>query len=200
MVKSMSEHAGETLARGIGRGRAKVTDGTSILSFVSTQHNLASARKREISVSRRELADQIRVLKQELKRMQGAQPRERYAAIVGLEVLSRGEFTLELEYTTRGGARWQPLYDLRLLEEEDNPIVELMYLGQVQQSTGEDWLDVDLVLSTARPAVSAQLPELDPWYINLYQPPVLRHARARQAAAPMPAALAEPTAGAFMGI
>lgn len=63
-------------------------------------------------------------------------------------------------------AGWEPLYDLRLLEEGDEPSLEVGYLGQVRQETGEDWDEVALTLSTARPALAATLPELDPWYIR----------------------------------
>ncbi len=45
----------------------------------------------------------------------------------------------------------------------------------VQQSTGERWENVGLALSTARPSLAAVLPELGPWYLNVYTPPpVLR--------------------------
>ena len=54
MLGSMSEHAGEQLSRGIGRGRAKLTDGTALLSFLGTQHTQFSARKRELAVQRRD--------------------------------------------------------------------------------------------------------------------------------------------------
>jgi uncharacterized protein (TIGR02231 family) len=188
MLGSMSEHAGESLVRGIGRGRAEVADGSALLSFLSTQHGQFSARKRAIAIDRRNLSKEIQVLKQELERIQGARPRERYNAIVGVEAITGGDFALELEYTTRGGASWQPLYDLRLLEEGETPEIELAYLGQVQQSTGEDWTGVDLTLSTARPAISAELPELSPWYVNLYMPlpPPTAKRMARLRAAPAP--------------
>jgi uncharacterized protein (TIGR02231 family) len=171
MLSSMSEHAGESLARGIGRGRAPVSDVSALTSLLATQHGQFSARRRAIAIDRRNLSKEIQVLKQELERIQGARPRERYNAIVGVHVIAGGDLTLDLEYTTRGGASWQPLYDLRLLEEGKGSEIELTYLGRVQQSTGEDWADVDLTLSTARPAVSAELPELSPWYVTLYVPP-----------------------------
>jgi uncharacterized protein (TIGR02231 family) len=41
----------------------------------------------------------------------------------------------------------------------------------VQQFTGERWENVSLALSTARPSLAAVLPELDPWYLNVYTPP-----------------------------
>jgi hypothetical protein len=50
--------------------------------------------------------------------------------------------------------------------------VELTYVGVVQQSTGERWENVGLSLSTARPSLAAVLPELDPWYLNVYTPPI----------------------------
>ncbi|GAC1484859.1 MAG: hypothetical protein NVS2B12_39730 [Ktedonobacteraceae bacterium] len=46
-----------------------------------------------------------------------------------------------------------------------------MYLALVQQATGENWENVNLALSTARPSLSAVLPELKPWYLNVYAPP-----------------------------
>ena len=46
-----------------------------------------------------------------------------------------------------------------------------MYLGQVTQRSGEDWPDVAMTLSTARPALTTLQPELKPWYLNVYTPP-----------------------------
>jgi len=190
-LNSLSEHAGENLARGIGRGRAKVQDGSAVLSFIGTQSELLQSRKRTIADERRELAKEIEALEKELKRIANERPRERYEATVGVEALTAGTFTVELEYTTTRGASWQPLYDLRLLDDKE---IEISYLAQVQQSTGEDWQDIDLTLSTARPAVSADLPELSPWYLRIYQPLPPPSARLQRKAA-MPAGLARAASG-----
>ncbi len=192
LLSGLSEHAGEHLARGIGLGRAETQAGGALLSFIGAHGEMLTQRRRDAAVRRRELGREVEVLRRELERLRGARPRERYAVSVSVDVLSAGDFTLELEYTTTKGAGWQPLYDLRLLE-GDPAQVELSYLAQVQQSTGEDWRDVELTLSTARPAVSAEIPELQPWYIHLGPRP-----RARMAARParmmdeMVGALAEP--------
>jgi uncharacterized protein (TIGR02231 family) len=82
---------------------------------------------------------------------------------------------------------------MRLLEEEDEqPVLEVGYLAQVTQRTGEDWPDVALTLSTARPALAETLPELDPWYIG----PIYAHERraaprVMMMAAPAPAPAVE---------
>src|SRR5207245_8117965 len=56
-------------------------------------------------------------------------------------------------------ASWRPQYKLRAGKDEKDP-VQLEYLGAVVQQTGEDWNNVDLVLSTAQPMLNAAPPEL----------------------------------------
>jgi uncharacterized protein (TIGR02231 family) len=125
----------------------------------------------ELAAERRIQERKLQKLKRELELQQNARPRERYTALVDLEVLQPGELQVELVYVVRG-ASWKPLYDLRLLEENGKPLIEISYLGQVSQQTGEAWGSVALTLSTARPALAARLPELQPWYIQPLSPPM----------------------------
>ena len=182
-LKGFGERAGRDLARGVGRGQVAVGDGSALLGFLEGHYQRIYTRMRELAGQRRLLADEMRVLEQELDRIRGAGKRERYTAVVGVEVLSAGEFELELEYTTVGGAGWQPLYDLRV-SHGGEPEVEITCWGQVRQSTGEDWNDVELTLSTARPAISAQLPELSPWYLSAYTPPPMATRTMKRASRP----------------
>lgn len=62
------------------------------------------------------------------------------------------------------GASWRPIYDARL--ESETGATRLVQIGEVRQGTGEDWSDVRLTLSTARPALSGRLPELGPWFVD----------------------------------
>jgi uncharacterized protein (TIGR02231 family) len=86
-------------------------------------------------------------------------------------VAQEGDLTLELSYLIHG-ASWHPQYDVHVQMGDDQRSgeVELTYGGVVQQSTGEAWGDVQLSLSTARPSLAAQLPELDPWYLDMSMP------------------------------
>ncbi|MFN3745471.1 MAG: mucoidy inhibitor MuiA family protein [Hyphomicrobiaceae bacterium] len=65
-------------------------------------------------------------------------------------------------------ASWQSLYDARLMTGARNvaPSLVLIRRAAVQQRTGEDWRDVVLTLSTARPANGASAPSLDPTIID----------------------------------
>jgi len=59
---------------------------------------------------------------------------------------------------------------VRLTEEDGEPQLEVGYLAEVAQQSGEDWQDVRLTLSTARPFLAAVLPELEPWYVRALPP------------------------------
>jgi hypothetical protein len=57
-------------------------------------------------------------------------------------------------------ASWTPVYDFRI-EEPGTPIT-VIQKAMVQQNTQEDWKDVHLVLSSGRPTLSGEKPELKP--------------------------------------
>jgi hypothetical protein len=68
--------------------------------------------------------------------------------------------TVRLGYLV-GAATWMPQYRLRGGAAAEAP-VRLEYLGAVVQQTGEDWREVGVTLSTARPSLDAAPPELLP--------------------------------------
>jgi uncharacterized protein (TIGR02231 family) len=114
-------------------------------------------------------------LNSELEQIQNTLPLERYSAIIDLELTDASELTIEISYITFE-AGWKPVYDLRLFEKDGKPILEVDYLADVTQGTGEAWEGISLTLSTAHPAHSSTLPVLEPWYIHPPEPiyPVTR--------------------------
>ena len=69
------------------------------------------------------------------------------------------EVTVELSYGT-SAAGWMPAYDARVQGDADSPKVALSGVALVRQTTGEDWQDVELVATTARPRLAEPPPEL----------------------------------------
>lgn len=63
-------------------------------------------------------------------------------------------------------AGWAPLYDIRS-ENTDKPI-QVIYKANVFQSTGYDWKDIRLSISTGNPQTDQNRPVLNPWYIDFY--------------------------------
>ena len=67
-------------------------------------------------------------------------------------------------------ANWSPIYDIRAGKSEDP--VALIYKANVNQTTGLNWEDVNLTISTGNPQANNNRPKMYPWFINFYQPPV----------------------------
>jgi len=50
----------------------------------------------------------------------------------------------------------------------------VLYYGLIKQSTGEDWLDAKLSLSTANPSIGGCVPELGVQLLKFKQPILVR--------------------------
>lgn len=155
-------HAGD-----VQQGRADPTAWSRNLAYVSEQ--LAAVRKtlREVEWRIEELDLRIAEVQADLGRSQQAGAVHVRDVIV--DVVGRGGEppTVELEYLV-SQAGWRPIYDLRAAQ--DARSVELSYRAQVWQRSGEDWNDVELLLSTARPNLGAQGPEPQPVWLHLVDP------------------------------
>lgn len=65
-------------------------------------------------------------------------------------------------------AGWYPTYDIRVADIQ-HPIL-MVYKANVYQSSGEDWKDVKLTLSTANPKQNGEKPILPTWYLHYFTP------------------------------
>lgn len=175
----------EMFARGLALRNRSPEEQNAIYAYISDRSRALQVELLKIARERRDLAKELDRLRRELQQARAARPRQRYVATVEVEVSRAGEFDLELTYVVMHAA-WQPLYDLRLVDGG----LEVNYLAQVTQNTGEDWPNVALSLSTAQPALALLIPELKPWYIQPrpHLAPVAPAApRARSAMLSMPA-------------
>ncbi len=150
----------EMWARGIALRNRNPKEQGDVFDFISERQNKINDQRLKIERERRELAKELDRLRRELKGAQSARPKQRYVATVEVEVTQAGDLDVELTYMVTG-AGWSPLYDLRLKD----AFLEVTYLAQVTQNTGEDWNNVALTLSTAQPSLSLTIPEMDAWYI-----------------------------------
>lgn len=80
------------------------------------------------------------------------------------------------------GAFWNPLYEARL--DSANGTVNIIQYGDIAQKTGEDWNNVALTLSTARPSVTMQPPVMSPVWLNLRNNERIVYQKTMKAAAP----------------
>jgi uncharacterized protein (TIGR02231 family) len=136
---------------------------------------LASARREALEEQHAQVGEQLTELRKQaglvradLQRACGpGEARLRRQVSVLLQASAPGRVALQLAYVVRG-ASWRAAYDLRV--DADN-VIHLTYYGLVQQTTGEDWRDVALSLSTATPSAGGAPPELSAQCVRFYVPP-----------------------------
>jgi hypothetical protein len=78
---------------------------------------------------------------------------------------SKIEYTGEINfsyYTESAG--WTPLYDFRV--DEINKPLSIVYNANVFQSTGENWKNVQMKLSTYDPSLTGEKPNLEKWILG----------------------------------
>ncbi|EAQ03759.1 hypothetical protein OB2597_10966 [Pseudooceanicola batsensis HTCC2597] len=95
-----------------------------------------------------------------------AQDRAFLAIEVQAETAAEGAMTLT--YST-GSASWQPTYDLRLTTGEA-PDLMIGRGAYVRQSTGDNWTDIALTLSTVQPSGQQVPGEVWPWLRQIFDP------------------------------
>lgn len=87
---------------------------------------------------------------------------------VKLNAKTPGKAALRLAYQVQG-ASWLPDYNLQRNVSKSAQDFSLETFGNIAQSTGEDWDNVEVVLSTARPQIGIARPSLSPISLNLLQ-------------------------------
>ena len=126
----------------------------------------------EVNKKSREFDVQIRELNKEAQRVRNelSQIRTGHKSVIEvaipLESNKATQLTVELSYQVPN-ATWQPLYDARLDTAGDSDLSLIQY-GSVRQTTGEDWSDVALTLSTAQPHRGTTLPDLHTYWVNIW--------------------------------
>jgi uncharacterized protein (TIGR02231 family) len=198
-LRALRASGGADLTKGLAYGRASLDTVDSLASYLARELEAAQSRRRALATQRRDLAREIEAVRGRLNQVQHGQPQERREIRVAVEAAAETDLDLEVSYAV-WGASWEPSYDIRLAADGG---VSLSYLAQVRQQTGEDWPALQLALSTARPAVSATIPELQPWYIDVPRPrppmPMMAmRTMAAPAAAPQMAGAADMEAMALM--
>jgi uncharacterized protein (TIGR02231 family) len=145
-----------------------------------------NAEQQKLDVDREPLQAKQTALEQQLNQLRGARGRQSKTITIRLSLTTPGKLDVALQYAVPA-ASWTPSYDARLRSADR--AIDLSYFGIVRNGTGEDWTDVVLTLSTARPSLGGGAPELRPWIADVARPQIVPSASTRNApGAPPPPA------------
>jgi uncharacterized protein (TIGR02231 family) len=177
-LNSVKLFAGQEIPKDLVTTMPPVENLKALRSFLSKEINDVESKREDIRIKVRTLTREKDALARELSALRSSGGQMKRILVVDMECSKPGKFTLNVSYLVHG-ASWRPVYDARTDYAKSE--VELTSFGVVKQNTGEDWQDVALTLSTAKPTQGGRLPYIAPWILQPYQPVPVRRAMMKSA-------------------
>ncbi|MBR0989737.1 mucoidy inhibitor MuiA family protein [Bradyrhizobium japonicum] len=167
--RKFAQHFAEASPAGLGeKGEARpITEWRAAFAAVAEEIATADTAIRDATRKQREMDRQIAQLEAE----RSAKPPSKLEVRIDVASAAATKATLRVTYAVRN-ARWVPLYDARLDTgaKDRKPQLELVRRAEVTQSTGEDWSNVALGVSTVRIGRGGSAPELNSLVAQYPQP------------------------------
>jgi uncharacterized protein (TIGR02231 family) len=163
-IIAIGEKSAESINKDLPIARPSVAEWGQMVKFIGGNLDSINAELREIADKKAKLADQKIVAASELGKIRSAFNRVEKSALVDLQIEEDGALSMAITYTI-SGATWTPLYDIRV--NSDKKEAELTYMALISQATGEDWANIKLTLSTARPVAMSAIPQLNPSILDV---------------------------------
>ena len=162
-IMSLSQKTTQSISENLAVQRPSLEEWVGMVAFIDQSLNAINVESQSIDKEKAELDGRKAVIDKEMANYQNQSGESRKSVMVDLELDEPGSVSLELAYIVYG-ATWTPIYDIRA--SSDNDSIDVIFMANVLQNTGEDWNDVNLELSTAKPFVGAAPRELNPWYLS----------------------------------
>ncbi len=163
-LASLEQFASSSTSSDLHRGLLNADTLKTLALFLLEQRSRLAEDELTLSLEHRTLNEQDEVLQRERQVLTGTSARTAREAVVFLNVSAQGGTTMRLRYLVNG-ANWSPSYTVRAGAARDG--VTLEYYALIQQMSGEDWNEVNMVLSTATPSLVAMAPEMTPLTVAL---------------------------------
>ncbi|MFO7757018.1 MAG: DUF4139 domain-containing protein [Roseovarius sp.] len=139
----------------------------------------AAEATRRADAAERGLEDHVEALEAAQQAVEALIPEDPERAMLSVAVTADAEIDGRLTVTyTIPDAGWQPFYDLRLARETETLRIERGAF--VHQSTGENWRDVALSLSTRRTSEQSEPGQIRPWIPRIGDPDEVRPMRVEE--------------------
>jgi len=193
--RKFAERFAQASPVGIGdKGEARpIAEWRDAFAAVSEEVATADAAIRDTERKQRDIDREIARLETD----RAAKPPSKLEVRIDLAAAAATKATLRVTYTVRN-ARWVPLYDARLDTgtRDRKPALELVRRAEITQTTGEDWSNVALAVSTVRTARGGNAPDLNSLIVQYPQVAPVGELRDRGALRQQLAAPAAPKSSA----
>ena len=162
-IENLSTKTFDIVSKGENTRIPTTAEWAEMLALIERQLDGINLEKRTIEEEKTEIREKKEIINGKIRQLGEASANSSKTAVVELMIERPGYFEFNLAYIVRG-ATWKPVYYIRASSEKDT--IDMLMFAEITQNTGENWDNVNLELSTARPNISAKPPEPRPWFIG----------------------------------
>lgn len=152
-----------------GTPRINVKEFQDLVQYVARALNELADQIRDIDAKRTVVKNRLDAATKRLNEIRSQAGTSKKRIIITTTAVKAGTMNLTVSYIV-SNASWHPAYDARV--NTATGAIDWTYVGTVSQETGENWDNVPLTLSTARPTQGTQIPELSAWFLQPFWPQV----------------------------
>lgn len=165
-LNSLKLYSNQQLPKDLATKMPTTAELDEMVKFIGTSREGLDKTDAEVRLKIRSLNRDIEKLNNELALLHSGGTKLQRSIVVDFECTQAGTFNAQVSYMVNG-AYWHAIYDAR--SDMSKGEVELASFGTIKQTTGEDWKDVQLTLSTAQPTIGGRMPYVAPWILSEQQ-------------------------------
>ncbi len=126
-------------------------------AYLFQQRESLAEENLSVTFTRRDLQNEIELLQRELRTLGARSSRTARETVIIVDSQRGGNTHVDLYYLVNR-ANWTPSYAVR--GDVDGSTLNVEYFASIEQTSGEDWGNVNMTLSTATPSLVARAPML----------------------------------------
>ncbi|MEI6522023.1 MAG: mucoidy inhibitor MuiA family protein [Bacteroidota bacterium] len=124
-------------------------------------------KRSDLQRKQQEMAKKQLALTNQLNQLRAEQTSVYLQAIISIQSSVTAKTKLSLNYIV-SNAGWSPIYDIK--SESVNAPLKIVSKANVYQNTGDLWKEVKMSISTGNPSLNNTKPNLQPYYLSIYNP------------------------------
>ncbi len=156
-VKNLENFTSQNAMAELSKGVLDAGTLKELSEFIFAEQEKIEQQEIELRTQREQVEADIQQLEREKNAIGARSTRTAREAVIVVETRNGPGQDLSLRYLVNR-ANWDPSHTVRADISEEELVAE--YFASIQQTSGEDWNDVEMKLSTATPSLVAKAPQL----------------------------------------
>ena len=145
-----------------GQTAVQTADVQKMIDYQKKTFFAAKAKIAQLTLEKKEIDEEVTALQSQLNNLGESGATYSGALILNVVSTATKNVQFDIEYLT-DNAYWASSYDVR--SEGVGQTINLVQNASISQTTGINWSNIDLTLSTGNPYTNSTIPTMGTWYI-----------------------------------